>query len=732
MSQNILFITPPFTQLNTPYPATMYLKGFLNTQGIASHQMDLGIEVILAIFSKEGLTNLFQEIDSKPQNLSVNAKRIITLKREYIDTIEPTISFLQNRNPTLAHSICNRNFLPEAARFTDEANDLDWAFGTMGLHDQARHLATLYLEDLSDLIIETIDPHFGFSRYAESLGRCATSFEPIENRLKAENQWIDEILIDLLSKKIVETKPTVVGLTVPFPGNLYGALKCGQHLKAQHPEIKVILGGGYPNTELRSFSEEKLFEYVDYVTLDDGELPIIQLLRLFEGEISESELKRTFLLRNCKVEFIDNPLLKDFSQKEVGTPDYSDLPLSQYLSVIELVNPMHRLWSDGRWNKLTLAHGCYWGRCTFCDTTLDYIKRFEPSAAVTLCDRMESIIAQTGQNGFHFVDEAAPPALLRELSLEILRRGLRVVWWTNVRFEKSYTFDLCRLMKSAGCIAVSGGLEVASDRLLALINKGVSVAQVANVANHFTQNGIMVHAYLMYGFPTETERETIDALEMVRQLFSEGVLQSGFWHLFTLTAHSPIGQDPAEFGILHTANSGKFANNDVSHQDPTGADHIKHGDGLRKALYNYMHEAGFDLPLSSWFDFKTPPTTIPRGFIHKALEQKETQELPLTRQVVWLGGKAETKTISKIRKGKQRNVVQFTFHLKTFDLAFETSVEIGNWLADFLSEITQFNRTKTTVEQMKQSFEAQSLGDFNQFWQSKTMTELRDSELLIL
>ncbi len=732
MSQKVLFITPPFTQLNTPYPATMYLKGFLNTQNIPSNQVDLGIEMLLAIFSAKGLTDLFDEIASKQIRLSDNAKRMMHLRNEYTETIDLVIRFLQNENPTYAHAICQRNTLPEASRFNDESEDLEWASGTMGLHDQARHLATLYLEDLSDLIVDAVDPHFGFSRYAESLGRCATSFDPLAERLSMPNQWIDKVLTELLESKIALYSPTVVAFTVPFPGNLYGALKCGQFLKNHFPELKILMGGGFPNTELRSLSEERVFDYVDFITLDDGELPVLQLLRYFDGEISESELKRTFLLKNGKVVYLDNPLLKDFSQKEVGTPDYSDLPLRKYLSVIELVNPMHRLWSDGRWNKLTLAHGCYWGRCTFCDTTLDYIKRFEPSAAALLCDRMEAIIAQTGENGFHFVDEAAPPALLRELSLEILRRGLRVVWWTNVRFEKSYTFDLCRLLKAAGCIAVSGGLEVASDRLLTLINKGVTVSQVANVANHFTQNGIMVHAYLMYGFPTQTERETIDALEMVRQLFGEGVLQSGFWHLFTLTAHSPIGHNPAQFGITKTNNDGKFANNDVLHQDPSGAHHPKYGDGLRKALYNYMHEAGFDVPLSQWFDFAVLPTTIPHNFIRKALDAKPDAEIPLTRQLIWLGDAPQLSLITKNKKGKQRSFARLSFHLKTYDFVIDTPEEIGKWLAEFLLKIAVKSGEKTSVQAMKTDFESHQLGDFSQFWESATMTELKENQLLII
>ena len=732
MNQKILFITPPFTQLNTPYPATTYLKGFLNTQGIASSQVDLGIEMILAIFSKTGLKQVFDEIQSKTIRLSDNAKRIINLKNEYLETIDLVISFLQNKNPTLAHSFCQRTFLPEASRFNEESEDLEWAFGTMGLHDQARHLATLYLEDISDLIVETIDPHFGFSRYAESLGRCATSFDELEKRLNEPNQLIDNVLISILENKIALYSPSVVALSVPFPGNLYGALKCGQFLKESYPQIKILMGGGYPNTELRTLADERVFYYVDFISLDDGETPILQLLRYFENEIGLEHLKRTFTLMNGKVTYYDNILVKDFSQKEVGTPDYSDLPIEDYLSVIELINPMHRLWSDGRWNKLTLAHGCYWGRCTFCDTTLDYIKRFEPNSAILLCNRMEAIIAQTGQNGFHFVDEAAPPALLRELALEILRRGLHVVWWTNVRFEKSFTNDLCRLLKASGCIAVSGGLEVASDRLLQLINKGVTVSQVANVAKHFTQNDIMVHAYLMYGFPTQTERETIDSLEMVRQLFSEGVLQSGFWHLFTLTAHSPIGHNPSGFGILHTPNAGKFANNDVSHSDPSGADHLKYGEGIRKALYNYMLEVGLDLPLSHWFDFKVPETLIPSTYIQKAIYNKTDNEPSFTKQVIWLGKAPLMSTITKNKKGKQRIFCRLTFHLKTYDLTLDATEQIGKWLCNFIERIAIENREKITLEEMKIDFESNNLGDFITFWEGETAKQLRETELILI
>jgi hypothetical protein len=285
-----------------------------------------------------------------------------------------------------------------------------------------------------------------------------------------------------------------------------------------------------------------------------------------------------------------------------------------------MLNPMHRLWSDGRWNKLTVAHGCYWKKCSFCDVSLDYIARYESASAALLADRIEAIIAETGQTGFHFVDEAAPPKALKALAEELQRRHRAISWWGNIRFEKSFTPELCRQLAESGCIAVSGGLEVASDRLLTLMNKGVSVEQVARVTRAFTDAGILVHAYLMYGFPSQTVQDTVDALEYVRQLFEAGCLQSGFFHRFACTAHSPVGLHPEHYGItLKPPPPGAFARNDVQFVDPTGVDHDRLGVALNKALYNYMHGIGLDQDVRAWFDDRVPRPRVARHFIARAL-----------------------------------------------------------------------------------------------------------------
>ncbi len=727
--KNLLLITPPFTQLNTPYPATAYIKGFLNTKDISSYQIDLGIEVILELFSKSGIEKVFAA--NSNEITSENSKRIFALREEYTKTIDQVILFLQNHNPTLARQICSMNFLPEASRF-NQLDDMEFAFGNMGLQDKAKHLATLYLEDVSDYIVENIDPDFGFSRYAERIGQSANSFDELYSKLHAPPTFTDEFTLKLLKEKLDLVQPKLVCFSVPFPGNLYSAFRCAQFIKTNYPGLKIVMGGGFPNTELRELKDSRVFEFFDYITLDDGELPIELVYEnvISKKEISEGEFKRTFILENQEVTYKNNTTRSDYKQAFIGTPDYTDLLLDQYISVIEIANPMHSLWSDGRWNKLTMAHGCYWGKCTFCDISLDYVKLYEPVSAKILVDRMEELILQTGESGFHFVDEAAPPALMREVALEILRRNLVVTWWTNIRFEKSFSRDLCFLLKNSGLVAVSGGLEVASDRLLKLIDKGVSVDQVAKVTRNFTEAGIMVHSYLMYGFPSQTVQETVDSLEMVRQLFEMGIVQSGFWHQFAMTAHSPIGNNPEEFGVKPIKKEIMFAHNDIDFTDDTGIDHNKFSFGLKKSLFNFMHGINFDLPLKDWFDFKIPNTTIHPDYIHDCLLEEENFVFKGNSKLVFLDKNANVENFVKRTRADSFEYTRLTFHLKTNIVRIELQTDQALWLMKIFVEYSTENPKKITLQHLKTQFE-ELFEDFELFWFSKPIQQLKENGVIL-
>jgi len=630
----LLSIIPPMTQLNTPYPSTAYLTGFLRSRGFDARQEDLALELVLRLLSSAGLDAVRGVCERLPKRQrGPHVSRFLLEFDRYRATIDGVISFLQGRDSTLAHRIASRQFLPEGTRFeslenyvaAEEGGDpLAWAFGALGTSDRARHFATLYLNDIADVLREAIDPRFEFVRYAERLAASAPSFDPLAAALEAPRTLIDEWLYELTVAALSRHQPDIVLLSVPFPGAVYGAFRIAQAIRERSPEVTLVLGGGYVNTELRELAESRVFDFFDHVTLDDGERPLLALIEAWQGLRPRDQLVRTFVREAGKVRYL-NVGEPDVPFAEVGTPTWDGLPLRRYLSLLDMLNPMHRLWSDGRWNKLTVAHGCYWKKCSFCDISLDYISRYETANASVLVDRIDRIIDETGETGFHFVDEAAPPKVLKAMAQELLRRGRQISWWGNIRFEKSFTPELCELLAESGCIAITGGLEVASDRLLTLMKKGVSVAQVAQVTRAFSDSGVLVHAYLMYGFPTQTVLDTVDSLEYVRQLFIEGCIQSGFFHRYTCTVHSPVGRDPAAYGVsLAPMPKGDFARNDVNFIDPTGVDHDALGEALNAALYNYMHGVALDRDVREWFVpfVKKPPrATVPRDFVRRALNQ---------------------------------------------------------------------------------------------------------------
>lgn len=623
---DILLLTPPFVQPNCPYPATAYLTGYLRRKGYKVEQADLSIETLSQVFSRDFVADLFENYDGDGNE---NCNRMWALRKDYVATIDSVIRFLRGDDPTVANLICSPDYLPQAGRF-EQAAGVEENFGTLGTKDCAEYLATLYLQDLSDFIRATVSPEFEVVKYGESLALSIAEFSTIEQELQKPRNAIENIMCDLLRGYIERYNPRAVGITVPFPGNLLGALRIGQYLKANYPDIKVIIGGGYPTTELRTMTDGEIFRYVDYIVLDDGELALERIL-------SGGELLHTYTADG----YTEGS--GHISHRERGCPDFDGLPHSLYFSLTEVTNPMHRLWSDGRWNKMMLAHGCYWAKCAFCDTTLDYIGCYDAISATEIADQMERVAKQTGSSGFHFVDEAAPPKLLKELSLELLRRGARFSWWTNIRFEKSYTGDLCALMARAGCIAVSGGLEVASDRLLEMIGKGITIEQATISMRNFLYAGIMVHTYLMYGLPTETLQESIDAAEVVRQMFRAELIGSAFWHRYAMTVHSRSGQHPEEFGVRRKDRlPNPFANNEVPFAENRGYSLDMVGEGLNLSLANWLVGSGLERPVHKWFASKVPQTTVIPSLITDHLIKPDACRIYNDKaRIVWIGGTPE-------------------------------------------------------------------------------------------
>lgn len=587
MDTPIILVTPPTVQLNTPYPATPFLTAFLRQEGYESVQYDLSLNLALRIFSQAGLRQVFQRLFKKPPT----DPALISFFRHrqvYLDVIDPVIRFLQSDAVHAGAALTSR--IPRGKRF-ELLRELKRAGVKAPVDD--RLVCSLMIDDLADLL-GRFDPHFGLARYAESLAVAAPDFTPLYHAVKGEpslfDRWLHEETAGILPPDGV---PATLLITVPFPGCLYGALRIARYAKENNPGTRVLLGGGYVNTELRDMTDNRIFTWVDFISYDDGEEPTLRILR---GEP---------LLRTRTRDALPVFTYGERRHNDLPTPDYTGLPLDRYLRMAESVNPMHRLWSARRWNKLMLAHGCYWRKCAFCDTSLDYICRYDPASPAHILEQMDTLAGATGENGFHFVDEAAPPALLSRLA-DLLIAGKRTYqWWTNIRFEPAFTPDLCVKLARAGCIAVTGGAECPSPTVLKKMNKGVTQQQIRAVAAAFSRAGILVHTYLMHGFPGSTRDEILEGLDFVRTLFRDGLLHSAFWHKFALTTHSPIHSRARDYGVRllpEPAAANRFARNEVLWKPEKGR---PEPDGVNACLtfatYNYMHGIGLDDAVEVWF-----------------------------------------------------------------------------------------------------------------------------------
>jgi len=617
MRSKLLLITPPFTQLNTAYPATSYLKGFLEEKEVTVSHCDLSIELFTSVFTSDFLRSIYKEAEDLG---NTHYPSLIEMKELYISRVDTVIGFLQKHDIETAYIILEDSFLPLGHRLVHVNTEIKWEEGEIGIIDKAKHYSTLFVEEIGDFIQANVDEFFAFTKYAEQIATSASSFDQLDEFLSYQPTLIEDEMLNILEEKIQLHTPNLIGFTIPFPGNLFAALRCAQFIKQFYPDIHVAFGGGYCNTELRSLEDPRIFEVVDFISLDDGEGPLLKMIDFLDGKVDINELERTFVLLDNHVVYKNQIPNTIYHHQSLPAPNYVGLSFDKYVSFLDVVNPMHRMWTDKRWNKLTISHGCYWRQCSFCDVSLDYIGNYQNTTAENLVDKIEKIIKDTGITGFHFVDEAAPPSMLKSLSKKLIERKVNISWWTNIRFEKTFNAELCELMAEAGCIAVTGGLEVASDRLLAKMKKGVDIAQVTRVTHNFSKVGIFVHAYLMYGFPTESQQETIDSLEVVRQLFEKNCIQSAFWHQFTTTVHSPIGKNPDEFGIVITGPVFEgFAQNDLWHEDPEGTDHPKYTQGLNSALHSYLNNSDLNKEVHTWFDFPVVPTSHPDDLIESFL-----------------------------------------------------------------------------------------------------------------
>lgn len=733
----VVIFQSPLVQLNTPYPSGAYLKSFFLQQDIIKFSsvqwFDLSNLLYNNIFSKTGLTKLFELTtekalhiaqESNDENTSFNLRRYIFQKDSWINWIDKIKSILTDSNGReFCHEFIFSPFAPRGSRMENFLSQLNREVTI----DDARFLASFALADLADYINVVFDKNFSLIRYAEHL---ATSEKDFSKFLKViDSPILKNFLTPLLKNlflqintsqksenKNSEKEKILFCISVPFAGCFASSLHIAREIKNYFGGNAIIsIGGGFINTELRNINEAKLFDYVDFVSYDRGYGSYIDLMKNNFSKDESKYYKTTYFSNNKIIYPKENDLQiskieNEFTKKVF--PDFSEIDFSLYPRLADDINPMHRIWSDGSWLKSYLAHGCYWHRCAFCDTTLDYVCNYSRIDTKLLYNWLYDQAKKTGIYGIHFVDEASPPKSLSEFALLNCKNNLqekRLTFWGNIRFEKTFSRDLADFLSYGGLTGVSGGIEIATGKGLQEVNKGTDFDSIIASCASFKEAGILVHAYMIYGFYSETSQDLINSMETLRQLFANGLLDSSFWHKFVLTKHSTLfaeyqkGLHPKLKPVINNEKSW-FAQNDIRFEGEEKSQ--RYTDYLEYALNNWMHGIGLNKKVQSWFDFPMPQPTIPHNFVEKSIEKYEQKKLSefndyqefidftqnsyckIKNQFFWLGGKPiiVTENTSKIHlKWMYFNEIHSVF------LPDGTSIQTAQKLADFLYSLSPEN-----------------------------------------
>jgi radical SAM superfamily enzyme YgiQ (UPF0313 family) len=670
---DLLLIQPPFVQLNSPYPAIAYLASYARREGHVVKCHDLSIELFRAIFCSAGLTRVFAEaekrlagrIDTFDRPTRKNVQRYLSNAERYVQSIDRVIGLLAGGDDAFAHELSAGRRVPWGHRSEGflEANDEE-----IGSTD-APLLASLIVEDLADLITFAVDPDFSLVRYAESKASSQPDFRVVEKAAR-ESFLLREFFRPLVARTLEGAHPSsfaprLLCISIPFPGTLPGALVLAEESrKIFGQELKIAFGGGYVSTELRALRDPSIFRYADFLCYDAGYgalSSIISSLGTGKTNLHRTVVQRekgltawgfegtdlSFFRAESLYEVRETEGAADIQARELTAlrevfPDYAGIDFRRYVRIVEGTNPMHALWSDAKWIKARLAYGCYWGKCAFCDTALDYIARFAPASPEALFAHLAKQSAAARQRGIHFVDEAMPVPHLVRFALENIRGGRPFSFWGNTRLETQFTADACALLAEGGLVGISAGLEIATEAGLEKTGKGLALADAVQALAELKANGIMAHVYLIYGWPGQSGQEIIDAMEVVRQLFVEGLVDSGFWHKFILTRHSPMyaqwkaGQRPDLRVIEHPWT---FGSNDLSFEGEKEMG--VYGPGLDAAMDAWMEDSGRQEPVSRWFDVRVKKPSIAPDTVARIVRaaQRAHPAAAAGKKVVWLGGR---------------------------------------------------------------------------------------------
>ena len=340
---------------------------------------------------------------------------------------------------------------------------------------------------------------------------------------------------DNLLASVIEEGADVIGISITGHSQLIPALTLSRMIKANAPKTHVVIGGNIVSLLADSIKKHgELFgRFFDSAIVLEGERPMAILAEHLRNGQALDDVTNLIWFDRQRVRSNEVAIAEGINS--LPTPNFDGLPLDLYLSP-EPVLP------------LLASRGCYWTKCAFCSQNFGFGECYHSRDPHKVLEDMQKLAQKHGTKYFAFSDEAISPNMMNKLSGEILGSGLKVCCSTNVRMETQFTPELCRKIFSAGFKLLYLGLESGTDRVLRLMNKGITTEQAAAACRNMYEAGIWDHLYVMFGFPGETKEEAQETIDFL--LAHKDIIHSFHVDNFSLERGMALERHPKQYGVI--------------------------------------------------------------------------------------------------------------------------------------------------------------------------------------
>jgi radical SAM superfamily enzyme YgiQ (UPF0313 family) len=530
---SVLLINPPFGTLDKPYLSIPVLASYLQSKNVAVKAVDANNEFYRRFLTRENTDHGRFYAEERLGELNERRELSFAGVMEYC---------------RLVRALLRSHLLPDnLSDLFEHNNGLSYRRKLQALDGAIRLASAPYFPELIELP-SYIAPFSEYSSHDIYLAACGESLL---------QKTFERILAPLLKDNDLKA----VGISVCLPNQILPAFHCARVIKRIRPGMHVTVGGSIISCHMRNAEGTRLFEMIDSMVLDDGEVPLAILLQ----ELSKREpdfAKAPGLVYLSDGKICRSQPVEPLDMQMTPAPDYEIFPLDNYLQPREDLKAPFRL-----------SRGCRWGRCSFCRTDLSMVRHCQQPSADYLYTQLRDVVMQTGLRHFQFIDDSASPEILRALSQQLIDANLRITWFTNIRFSPRITSDLCSLLHRAGCRELKMGLECYNDRILRLMNKGTATKLIDRVLSEAARGGLPIHANMIVGFPTETEEEALSSFKRVWELYKNGLIRSYVYSPFQILPYSRIARSLEEYGITKvSAPEGQDLDPPVSEFEGKGMD----------------------------------------------------------------------------------------------------------------------------------------------------------------